>query len=284
MSDSINCHWIEEHLEAFYCDNLDQEQTRLARAHIESCESCSREVLALNAIDPLVKQHFRREMHTAQQPHTVHTGRVIGLSAASLGLVAVLLFVALGTPQTSSVLPVPTAVQQSAPVAQIEAPPPVKNPEPATTPARQRTKPENQPSVAPDRTPVARPATSERAPDFLVTDPAGYAHKLEDYRGRVVLVAVWSEASQDAISNLEVLYKTYGSNVRFRFIGVTNQRLLKPAHVTFPVFYNQGSKIFGARSGEFVLLDEQGGVMLRGSLVKDFDNLHKTLQESSTRE
>src|SRR3954447_5043991 len=112
MSDSIDCHWIENHLEAYYCDKLDQEQTRLARAHIESCEFCSREALALNAIDPLVQRHFRREMRMAQQPRTVHAGRVFGLSAATLGLVAALLFVALGTPQTSSVLPVPAAVRQ----------------------------------------------------------------------------------------------------------------------------------------------------------------------------
>ena len=115
---------------------------------------------------------------------------------------------------------------------------------------------------------------------MLVTDLAGYAHKLEDYRGHVMLVAVWSGASPEAISNMESLYKTYGGNVKYRFIGVSNARVAKPASATFPVFYNQGSKLFGARSGEFVLLDENGGLLLRGSLVKDIESLRKTMQES----
>jgi hypothetical protein len=281
MSDSINCHWIENHLEAFYCDKLDQEQARLARAHIETCESCSREVLALNAIDPLVKQHFRREMHTAQQPRTVHAGRVFGLSAATLALVAGLLLVVLGTPQTQIRHVDPPAVAQNevAPAVQNDVTPPTKTPDESASVTR--TKPVNQPTVTSDRTPVGRPATSGDAPEFLVSDLAGYAHKLEDYRGHFALVAVWSGASQEAMSNLESLYKTYGGNVKFRFIGVSNAHVAKPVNATFPVFYNQGSKLFGARSGEFVLLDENGGIMLRGSLVKDIDSLRETLRGSS---
>jgi hypothetical protein len=65
--------------------------------------------------------------------------------------------------------------------------------------------------------------------------------------------------------------------VKFRFVGVSNARVEKPANATFPVFYNQGSKVFGARSGEFVLLDQNGGVLLRGSLTKDIENLRETL-------
>jgi len=67
MTESINCQWIENNLEALYSERLDPEQVRLARAHIESCQSCSREVQALNAIDPLIKSYFRRELQVAEQ-------------------------------------------------------------------------------------------------------------------------------------------------------------------------------------------------------------------------
>jgi hypothetical protein len=284
MTESINCQWIENNLEALYSDKLDQEQVRLARAHIESCESCSREVQALNAIDPLVKNYFQRELQVARQRRTLRAGRVFGLSAATLALVAVLLFVVLGTPQTQVQTHVqkvqpssPVTPSEVAPVAQNDdVTPPGKTPDESTPAAR--SKPLNQPKIAPDRTPPARPATSENAPELLVTDLAGYAHKLEDYRGHVVLVAVWSGASQEAISNLETLYKTYGGNVKFRFVGVSNARVSKPANATFPVFYNQGSKVFGAGSGEFVLLDQNGGVLSRGSLTKDIESLRETLR------
>jgi hypothetical protein len=279
MTESINCQWIENNLEALYCERLDPEQVGLARAHIESCESCSREVQALSAIDPLVKNHFHRELQVARQRRTLRAGRVFGLSAATLALVAVLLFVVLGTPQTEvqKVQPSPSvAPREAAPVAQNDLTPPVKTPDESAPEAR--TKPINQPNIAPDRTPPARPATSENAPEFIVTDLAGYAHKLEDYRGHILLVGVWSGASQEAVSNLETLYKTYGGNVKFRFVGVSNARVVKPANVTFPVFYNQGSKVFGARSGEFVLLDQNGGVLLRGSLTKDIESLRETLR------
>jgi hypothetical protein len=282
MTESINCQWIENNLEALYCDKLDQEQVRLARAHIENCQSCSREVQALNAIDPLVKKYFRRELQIARQRRTLRAGRLFGLSAATLALVAILLFVALGTPQTQVRHQQPSASltpqDVAPPAARNDVPPPIKNPD-ETAPVA-RTKP-NQPTIVPDRTPAGRPAASGNAPEFLVTDLAGYAHTLEDYRGHVALIGVWSGASQEAISNLETLYKTYGGNVKFRFIGVSNARLAKPANVTFPVFYNQGSKLFGARSGEFVLLDENGGVLLRGSLVKDIEILRKAMQDST---
>jgi hypothetical protein len=280
MTESINCQWIENNLEALFCEKLDPEQVRLARAHIESCPSCSREVHALNAIDPLVKNYLRRELQAAQQRRTLRAGRVVGLSAATLALVALLLFVVLGTPQTQirHVDP-PALVAQNdvAPAVQNDVTPPIKTPdESASLP---RSKPVNQPTVTSDRTPAGRPATSGNAPEFLVTDLAGYAHKIEDYRGHVTLVGVWSGASPEAISNMESLYKTYGGNVKCRFIGVSNGRVAKPASATFPVFYNQGSKLFGARSGEFVLLDQNGGILLRGSLVTDIDSLRKSFQE-----
>jgi hypothetical protein len=119
---------------------------------------------------------------------------------------------------------------------------------------------------------------TSNSPDFLVTDPAGYSHNIEEYRGRVVVVGVWSHDQAESIANLERLYRANATNEKLRLIGVSNQHEPKPANTTFPIFYNQGSKLFGAKPGEFVLLDESGTAELRGSLVKDFDNLAKALR------
>jgi hypothetical protein len=278
MTDSLDCQWIENNLEALFCDGLESEQNRLAREHIESCALCRREVEALNAIDPLVKKHFQRELRAAQQPRIVHAGRAFVLSTAGVALVALLLFVALRPAQNS---PVATAAQPTAvppaPLTEVQAPATVKSPDPNAA-SVERTKPLDRPVIAPDQILRALPPKSEDAPEFLVTDPAGYTRRVEDFRGHIALIMVWSAASPEAISNFEKLYKAHGSQARFRFVGVSNERLAKPANTTFPVFYNQGSKLFGLRSGEFVLLDEKGGIARRGSLTKDFDSLRKNLQ------
>src|SRR5207245_8534971 len=121
-------------------------------------------------------------------------------------------------------------------------------------------------------------AVSENTPDFLVTDPAGYSHTLDDYRGHFVVIAVWTAGQPEPTANLERLYKTFGANPKFRFLGVANERLAKPANTTFPVVYNQDSKILGIQPGQFVLLDETGLVKLRGSLLKDFESLRRALK------
>ena len=62
---TVDCKWVEKNLEALFCDRLNPEQDQLARRHIDSCVSCRNEVQALNAIDPLIKNHFRRELEIA---------------------------------------------------------------------------------------------------------------------------------------------------------------------------------------------------------------------------
>ena len=91
MTDSLDCKWVEDHLEALFCDRLEPAQDRLVREHMGSCASCRREMEALNAIDPLVKRHFQRELAAAQNPRVAHAGRLIGVSTAALALVGILL-------------------------------------------------------------------------------------------------------------------------------------------------------------------------------------------------
>jgi hypothetical protein len=116
------------------------------------------------------------------------------------------------------------------------------------------------------------------ASDFLVTDPAGYSHSIADYRGHVVVIGVWKSDQVETVANLERLYKANAANSNLRLLAVATDRSPKPANTTFPIVYNQGSKLFGAQPGEFVVLDENGMIELRGSLVKDFGNLTKAVR------
>jgi len=272
---TVDCQWVEKNLEALFCDRLSQEQDRLAQAHIRNCDSCNKQVQALNAIDPLVKHYFRQELEIAGRPRVLHSGRIVSVSGAAAA-VFVILFLLIRTPQTAPVIAPAADAPNATTVVSAESPGPIKRDEAGEL---QRAKPSAEPSApALDRRPVVPPAIRSDAPDFLVTDPAGYSHKLDEYRRHVVVIGVWSADETESISNIERLYKAYGANPKFRFLGITNHYQAKPANTTFPVLYNQGSRLFGAKPGEFVLVDENGAVELRGSLVKDFDSLTKILR------
>ena len=111
-----------------------------------------------------------------------------------------------------------------------------------------------------------------------MTDPAGYSRTLADYRGYTLLIGVWSSNQPNSAANLERLYKTFGSNPKLRLIGVTNERQAKPANTTFPVLYNQGSRLLDAKEGDFVLVNSTGSILLRGSLKEDSGSLEKSLR------
>jgi len=276
---TVDCQWIENNLEALFCDSLNEEQTRLARAHIENCVACREETQTLNAIDPLIKQHFRRELAIARRPRAVNTRRVFGVSGATLALAAILLFAVMRAPLVTELREPPLPGQsQTAPTASIEPAPPIKNEIPGEDTGRAKPIP-GADRVAGQQSFVPPPAAvSPNAPDFMITDHAGYSHTADEYRGHVVVIGIWSDAQPEATGNLDWLYRTYAANTKLRFFGVSNRGQTKPANVTFPVVYNQGSKVFGAQPGDFVVLDENGSVELRGSLVKDFDSIRKLLQ------
>jgi hypothetical protein len=152
---------------------------------------------------------------------------------------------------------------------------PIKIDEPAEI---ERAKPTPESSPVPDRRPENASIVTSNSLDLLVTDPAGYSHNLSEYRGHVVVIGVWNADQPDSISNFERLYKANADNSKIRFLGVATRRQRKPANTTFPIFYNEGSKLFGAQSGEFVVLNENSTILSRGSLVKDFDRLAKSLR------
>jgi hypothetical protein len=270
-----DCQWVEKNLEAIFCETLTPELNQRARQHINSCDSCREELEALTTVDSLVRRNFRRDLQTAQSPRVMNRTRVLGLSSAALATVAVLLFVVVRASQTDPGFPTIPTPGIPAPTASADLPAPVDTDAPSDV---ERAKP----TAAPDRESgnvagLATPA-SENGPDFLVIDPAGYSHTVDEYRGHIVVIGVWSNDQPQPTSNLERLYKAHASNTRIRFVGVSNDSQRRPANTTFPVAYNQGSKIFGARVGEFVLLNEAGTIQLRGSLTNDFDSLRRALQ------
>ncbi len=271
---NIDCQWIEKNMEAFFCDGLDDRETQLARDHVESCAKCRQEVAALIAVDPIVKNYFRQQMSIARAPRRVRRSFAYGTAAAMVA--AVFLFaVILRGPQANVLNPASGPQSQTtAANTPAEALPVIKT---ETGPETSRAKPDQLPATAAAAPSPARTADSN-APDFLVTDAAGYTRTLNDYRGYVTLIGIWNGDHSDAAASLETLYKNFSSNTKLRFLGVTPDRGARAASTSFPVFYNQGSKLFGARPGEFVLLGENGSIRLRGSLTKDLDALTKSLQ------
>jgi hypothetical protein len=271
---NVNCQWIEKNLEGLLCDRLTEEETRMARAHIDTCLLCRQETQALSAIDPLIKKYFQHQLEIAHRSPVVRKGRLVAFSGAAAAVVAVLLLLLFRNPQPIPIV-APMAVPSSAASAPNSiAPAPIKDTEPGEV---QRAKPSPEPSASADLL-RAVPAIGPNAPEFLVTDPAGYSHTVDEYRGHVVVIAVWNSKQSQSIANIERLYKTYAAYPKFRFLGVSTDRKPKPSNTTFPVVYNEGSKLFGAQPGEFVLLSENGSVEMRGSLVKDFESLQKTMR------
>lgn len=271
---TVDCQWIEKNLEALFCGSLAEEDERLARKHIETCPHCREEVVALNAIDPLIKRHFLHEMAVARAPRRVRASFVYGGAAAAL-LFALMFAALLRTPQPNTPVPVVASQPQTPATAPTEPSESIAKIEMNADGGR--TKP--QPGTAPaDTTSKGVSPVGADSPDFLVIDPAGYSRNLDYYRGHVLLIGVWSTDQPASSAALQRLYKTFGANTKLRLIGVTNERQAKAPKTTFPVVYNQGSKLFGAQPGEFVLIDEGGNLKLRGSLVSDFDALVKALR------
>jgi hypothetical protein len=282
---NMDCQWVESHLEAIFYNTLAEEENRLARAHIESCAACRNEVQALIAIDPVIKKYFQTQLAQAVRTSDAPARGIRkfrwGFQTAAVAVVAVVLVVLLRTPQANQVQS-PVAIQTAAaPPVSVDGPPVDQDKNDAVV-QTERAKPAPDAAAEPnatDRSAGTPPAAGANAPAFLVSDPAGYSHSIQDYRGFKVLVGVWSPNQPKSIAALERVYKTFGSDPTLRFIGVSPQRARKPANTTFPVFSNQGSQLMGAKPGEFVLLNESGTVIMRGLLAEDFEILSKTLRD-----
>jgi hypothetical protein len=265
---NLNCEWITANLEGYFSDRLRAEEKQIFHAHIQGCSNCREELQQLNDIDPLIRSYFKHELAAAHIPIQRRSWLIPASAAAAFAS----LFFLLPMLKTSDVT--------------VNAPAPAAN-APATGAAPEVEKVQ-------DESPIlrAKPQTNssaaalnangqseqDRTADFLVTDPAGYSSTIENYRGYMLLFGVWSADEPHSVSNLERIYQVFGSNTEMRILGVSNQRGTKPAGTTFPVVYNQGSRLLGTGKGKFVLLDKTGSVQLRGSLAEDYTKLVNTLE------
>jgi len=277
----VDCQWIDKNMEALLSGTLSHQDQERARNHLESCGACGKEVAALNSIDPLVKKYFEAELDTVLRRHAAHVprpskARNVALSTAAVVALSVLVAVMLRTPPVSPTLSSISPEPQVASSQTVATPPALKTTEPNSL---ERTKPIETASGDHGQIPRVIATAPENAPDFLVFDTAGYSRSLNDYRGYVFIVGILNASQPESIANLERIYKTFNSNPKFRFLAVSMDRQSRPSKTTFPIAYNHGSKLFGARPGEFVMLDETGSVRLRGSLLQNYENLQRALAD-----
>jgi len=269
----VDCQWFNTNLEAYFCDSLDAQQLQLVADHLKTCLSCRSEVQAIRDVDPMVKQlleyRMTRAMAAAHAPR--RSGRRIGFQLGLFGtaaaLAGILVFAVFLNPRGPAG-PVPanqTALQDTA---ASDADAKTDSAVPTT-----RAKTDVPDLKAPEIKPVPEPAITDNAPAFLVSDPAGYTRSLEDFRGHVLLIGVWSADQPEAAQSIQRLYQAFGNRKEVRILGVTGRNVERPVGMTFPMAFNNGSRILETRSSNFVVVDKEGNVQMRGSLAGDSNAL-----------
>jgi len=268
----VDCQWFNANLEAFFCDSLDVQKSQLASEHLKTCLSCRNEVQSLREVDPLIRQLLKYRMTkvgaAARAPKRSFGFRLglAGAAAALLGILILAVFLRRGD-EPGSVLPTDDATIQAS------ASPNSNDPKIETVPPNSRAKPDAPVLDAPGPKPIPEPEITDNSPSFLVTDPAGYSTSLEDYRGRVLLIGVWSAEQPEAAQSIQKLYQTFGNRKGVRVLGVTSRNTARPAGLTFPIVFNNGSRLMDTKSPNFVIVDKEGKIQLRGSLVSDANSL-----------
>lgn len=261
---NVDCKWIEDNGEALFCDGLTSEQDRLVRSHLESCFQCREKIADLKAIDPEIREVFKYDLAMARIPRPKRSPLLLGAAGTALAAAAILIAV--------NVQPPPAATQSVAPPS-IAAAVPETAPVPKTAgsgTAGDRAKPEPSVSAQPGVSAAdAALPTEANAPEFLVSDLAGYSRTLNDYRGYTLIFGIWSADQPQTAANLEHIYKAVGANTKLRVLGVSQKREAKPAGTTFPTAFNQGSSLLGAAAGQFVVVNGNGKTVLRGNLLDE---------------
>ena len=270
----IDCQWIENKLEAFFGEQLTAEEGRQFSNHLENCTACRQKVAELKSIDPLLQRFFQHELAVARAPRRVRWSALAGVTATAVA--AVFAFVILlRPPQPLASVPLVSEVPSPGLVATgtpVEAP---STPKSGSSAPQDRAKPQpgepdNVLNPVPATTPGA-PATDKNgvAPDFVVTDPAGYARTLHDYHGYILIFGVWNGRQPHTVSTMQKIYETFGPNTKLRIVGVALRRQQKPSSATFPIAFNQRSTLLGVKEGQFAVVSSDGTVALRGSLLDD---------------
>jgi len=284
---NIDCQWLEQNLEGYFCERLSPNDLDRANLHIEGCSECRKSIQEFHAIDPLIRQVFNRNLSIARTPRKPRARRLAPVYVGATAAIALAIWAGVKTSKMPGLPPAPQPPQQAVAVAPQEtiAPQPPAIVKSQGKPPIERAKPQPAPLVtAPQPSQPASHAavvdpTEKRAP-FLVSDAAGYSRTLSDFRNHVLIFGVWSSHEPRTISALQRLYEIYGSNAKLRILGVSNERQAKPANGTFPVVYNENSQLLGAQPSDIVIVDGTGAVRFRGSLLDNPNNLAKTIRSA----
>jgi hypothetical protein len=114
------------------------------------------------------------------------------------------------------------------------------------------------------RPPVPNAPIDRDAPDFAVIDDVGLISTLDHFKGRVLLVGIVSSDAKEAIGNLQSLYDEFGAEPAVRILAVAERN--SKVHGTFPIVFNQGSRLLGLGDGQFALISPEGKTQFQGSL------------------
>lgn len=261
----MNCHWLDSKLESYFCDGLAEGERQVFQQHLASCEDCRQRVESFKEIDPLIREVLHRRLAVARMAAQSNPRpRLFKLGMASTGIAVTAILLVMGARFLEETpIPAPPVAVQPPPVQEIQTEV-KKSPSEGSNPSV--TKPV-------DGTPI-KPAPQPRldspiagGPDFSITNAAGYTETLETYRGRVLLFGVVSPEEKAAIANLQQIYDAFGSNPGIRVFAVARHREDQFNGVSFPVFFNNGSKLLGVQDGKFILADSAGKSRLEGSLA-----------------
>jgi hypothetical protein len=268
----IDCRWFGINLEAYFCETLGEEDLRLAAEHLKTCLNCRKEVQALNDIDPLVKQVLEFRMTKAEAAARAPRRSVpfqLGLAGAALALTGGLAFLVFsrqtGSPTVPQLPSSATASNTDSPVAET-----TKTDDSTPTLRTKPDAPGTRPTVS---KPGPEPVIPDNAPEFRVSFPEGYSTNLQDYKGRVLVVGVWSSDQPEAVKNLQKLYQAFGTRREVQILGASTRRLDRPAGTTFPMVFNNGSRLLETRTSNLVVVDKEGNVQMRDSLIGDSGTL-----------
>src|ERR1700722_11580290 len=72
---NIDCQWLEQNLEGFFCERLSPNDLDRANLHIEGCSDCRKSIQEFHAIDPLIRQIFNRDLSIALAPRKPRQAR-----------------------------------------------------------------------------------------------------------------------------------------------------------------------------------------------------------------
>jgi hypothetical protein len=261
----MNCQWLDSRLESYFCDGLAEEDRQVFQKHLTSCERCRQQVESLREMDPLIRGVLQRRLALARMAaHSNPRPRLFKLGMVAASLVSAGFLVVMGVRfQQEPLLPPPPVAVQPPPVQEIQ--PQVKK-DPSSESNTALLKPKDGTPVKPAPQPHLDSPLPD-GPDFSITDAAGYTATMETYRGRILLFGVVSGEEKAAIANLQLIYDAFGSNPGIRVFAVARHREDRFNGVSFPVFFNNGSKLLGVQDGMFLLADATGKSRLEGALA-----------------